>query len=203
MRLTIGIICALVLTVMASAQEHITAGTWNFDGTANFAIYSGDLYGNRTLLEISPSATYFLSKGFGLGVNLGLGRSSYNSSDSYGYKSSATYFEIGPKVSYFIDNGSLAVPFMCLEYNMAEYSYHNEYGDSIYYDSYDDGYKLNKIIFVGGIALFINQNIAIMPQINYSIHTMKEDSIEVDGNVLTIGVGIGTFLGKNNNNNNW
>ena len=138
------------------AQGPITKGTFNLDGTISFSSisYVGADYNVETIL-LSPQVGYFLVNNFSLGLAVSYQKVSYD-------ENSESDWGIGPNIRYYFVLNNIN-PFLGIGYSYAE----NTRNTSEYKITTD------RIIFSGGIDIFVTKSVAIETLLSYMINESK------------------------------
>ena len=156
-------------------------GAMLVSGAFSFASQGGDLYERshgerRTSTAIMPSLFYFIAPGVGLGLDL------FYNYTQYRYYS-LTAWGAGPKIGFFIDSGSKAIPFIACGVNFLSM------GEGMY--------RKNGLRFIfGGGILIRKDHMAVSVEANYVIDRYKFEgsSGTTTGDTIAIGIGFAGFL---------
>ncbi len=160
-------------------------------GSMEFALFSGQLYGEYpiVLFALAPSYVMFVSRGIGLGADLSV---SVNlvTYERYGYggyyATTATYtgFAICPKaVAVFGDAGSKSLPFFGLGFGYARLHTSDEYSST---------YDLNGMRFKasGGVMMQVVPHVGIPFEFGLVFDRFTHYDETEDGLTLHVGIGL-------------
>lgn len=164
-------------------------------GDLLFSSMGGDLHeedGDRvTVIQLNPSAGYFVSRGIACGGNLFLTRQSAGNTSN-------TTWGIGPLLMYFIGGNQpkttakgATYPFLA-----ASFLYTRSIMKMEWYGEKDEFKASGTMVGLGaGICHMLSNTVALMVQASYQIDNMKpEEEDSESGNQLGIRVGIASFL---------
>ncbi len=158
----------------------IGKGSALISGNVSLTNQSGDL-AHATTTTVSPSILYFVSKGFGLGID-----GAFTNTSNADERAVA----VGPKLAYFIGGPqSKLFPYLgasVLYINLSAY------------DANASGYAIN---FNGGICPLIGKNGCATIEVGYTLENITIEgyyegiqwSSSVSGSMLSLGIGIGIF----------
>ncbi len=149
----------LLLLSGLGAAAQTEQGNFLVGGTAQLSTVQ-----NKTFIELSPSAGYFLTDDFAAGVNVAL---AYSKNGKGSVAIRETSFGFGPFIRYY--TGSAGVrPFLEGNVNFASTKYKTSNGSTT-------STGLN--YFVGpGAAIFLNRNVALEALAGYSHNANKNQS---------------------------
>ncbi len=165
-----------------SQDNPIGKGSKIVSGSFGYTRQSGNLYISNnnsrsiTTISLTPSFSSFVTSHLALGFTLGYVTMR---TDATSYES----IEIGPQLAlYFGNSNSTNFPFLHL---------------GIKYESTNSYLKGSDIYFGFGILMPIKKNLGLTVEANYEIKQLYyPDNTGVNGNVLSIGVGICGLLFK-------
>jgi hypothetical protein len=162
----------------AQGSEATDKGAFLISGAASFSSQGGDLFEdageNRlTTIAIVPSVFYFVIPGLGIGADGTYNRQSQGDAALY-------TLGIGPKIGYFLDSGSNAIPYIAGGGGYATIGNGESYS----------GYYLK----VGGGVMLRKDHLAIAFEAGYLYTSLDIEGDSYSGNAFTIGVGFAGFL---------
>jgi hypothetical protein len=162
----------------AQGSEATDKGAILISGMASFSSQGGDLFEdieeNRlTTIAIVPSVFYFVIPGLGIGADASYNRQSQGDNALY-------TLGIGPKVGYFLDSGSAAIPYVAGGGGFTTIGN----GDS------ESGYYFK----VGGGVLLRKDHLAVAFEAGYMYTSFDIEGESFSGNAITVGVGFAGFL---------
>ncbi len=174
----------LLIVSISFAQGPIKQGTFNLGGTLSFSSQSSDEdYNDFETILLNPQVGYFFVNNFSLGLSIIYQKVSVdeNSESDWGIGPNARYYFVFDKVN----------PFLGIGYSYAETSR----GSSNYKITSD------KIIFNGGLEIFITNSVAIETLLSYMINEIKYPEANLSGKDLILksktiyfGVGLNIFI---------
>ena len=182
----------LLQTQLSAQSSPLGKGSTMLLGSFRFSTAGGDLYENSdgerlVTIEFSPSAGYFFSPGFSLGLQLNY------TSTSRGEVSVKSY-DIGPQVAYFFganattnENKRSVYPFLTASYLFKGISYDNNTNNTSQTGS--------KLRFGLGVEFLIQESAGLFLLAAYDIDSQKyEDSDSISGNQFGLYAGFNIFL---------
>ena len=162
-------------------SEATDVGATLVSGAFSFSSQGGDLYENTddkryTVVALVPGFFYFVAPGLGIGGDVSYNRESQGDA-------SFTFWGVGPKIGYFIDSGTDAIPF---------------FSGGLNYISFGDGSDSEgglRFKFGGGV-LIRNGHLAVAIEAGYVWDRFKFEgaSEATTGNSIAIGIGLAGFL---------
>jgi len=147
-------------------------------------------------LNVVPRVGYFVIDNFGVGLDLFLATESYKMLDDT-YKSSSTFFAVGPFVRYYIPIKKV-LPYAEVNYSMGSRKSNSEYNGN---ESYSSNNAI-KLYGAGlGLAVPIGEKVTFDALAGYHAYVIKDKEDNANNERLvagTIGLKLGfmVFLGK-------
>lgn len=149
--------------------------------------------GKLLRIDLEPRFGYFLINNFAMGGELGIAGSNWKPEDKFQADISSSSISIGPFVRYYLP----ANVFIEGKYAIGIRETEHQNG----FDLETDEYKIRKVAFAIGYALFLNDNVAIEPMFGYQ--SVAEEPrfygsiIDID-NSLFIRLGFQVYLRNRN-----
>jgi outer membrane protein len=163
---------------MASAQT-VNSGAWMLGGSVGFNSIKTDGDDNsETYLNISPNVGYYIMNNLAIGARINYLSYSYDgdSESQFGFGPWARYYFINSLFAQAgVDFGSTGMDFFSI---LA-----------------DEG--SSTLNFGIGYSWFLNNSVAIEPQLQYSIYSGDEDGFLADYTKFGFNIGVQAFLGRN------
>ena len=182
--LIFAVVVRMLGTLPAFAQPE--EGSVMFSGTVSLSHWSGDLYGEGTVFDMTPNVAYFLSRNVSLGGEAAFAASTGQSE-----------LLAGPALAYYFASKSEVVPYVAtsalLQCNARSGGGNSFVGHSI---------RLR-----AGLAWFVSHAIALTPEAVVSFDTRQEweypnipynyhrFKVNARGTVYSMGMGISGLLG--------
>ena len=163
---------------MASAQA-VNSGAWMLGGSVGFNSIKSDGDDNsETYLNVSPNVGYYIINNLAIGARINFVSYSYDGE-------SESQFGFGPWARLYVVNSLFAQA--SIDFGSTGMDFFSLLAD-------EGSSTLN---FGIGYSLFLNNSVAIEPQLQYSIYSGDEDGILSDYTKFGFNIGIQAFLGRN------
>jgi outer membrane protein len=189
------LLAAWCITMSAYAQfekgNKLVGGSLGADFTTDKTKVDGTTYTNGRNVNFSfdPQVAYFVINNLAVGGALGFSTESYKEDDS-DYKSVDNEITIQPVARYYLSQG------IFFQGNFIVGSAKNKVTDNG--DTDETKYNVSGWSLSAGYAYFLNDHVAIEPQLGYSGkgYKNKENDVKYVDNGLYIRVGFQIYLGK-------
>jgi outer membrane protein len=178
---TRSVLTAMVAFLVAQGgiAQTVNSGAWQLGGSIGFnSIKADGDDASETYFNLSPNVGYYIMNNLGIGVRLSLLTQSYDGE-------SESTFGFGPWARLYVISGLYAQAGI-------------DFGPSAFeiFSSLQEEGGTN-LHFGAGYSWFLNNSIAIEPQLEYNIYSGDEDGFIGDYNRLAFTIGIQAFLGRN------
>lgn len=175
----------LITVTNVYAESPTDKGVYSLGGSISYMNVDSDNGSDVNRFMFSPSGRYFIFDNIAIGVSLGYGKSSGDTTDSESYG-------IGPSLRYYLPDITVN-PFF-----EVAYSYSKNKSELIDYTlkSTTNDYSIGC-----GLDYFLSRNVSIEPMIRYTwINNKYKDfdsvitSTDMDYKTLYVGIGINWFI---------
>ncbi|MEM9888859.1 MAG: hypothetical protein AAF849_23395 [Bacteroidota bacterium] len=156
-------------------------------GTVSFSSNGDEFQDDRSIgFVLNPSYSYFIANRLAVGANLGLNYSRFDED------SKSSSFSIGPRISYFFDNGNTIIPYLSTAFGFGRYNFDFGFSEN-------SGHTLSGVLSAG---LAVRQDhLAILLEAGFSVAGTRSDSIPdedyFNSNTFYLSVGLAGFLYQN------
>jgi len=187
------VMCCISMSAFAQFEKgrKLVGGSLALSFTTDKTKYDGSTFTNGQYVDFSldPLAGYFVIDNLAVGAGLGFSTSSYKEDDS-DYKSVSNEITIQPVVRYYLEQG------VFFQGNFIVGSAKDKETDNG--TTNETKYGVSGWSLSAGYAYFLNDFVAIEPQVGYSAKGYKDKDSEVKylDSGLYLRVGFQIYLGK-------
>lgn len=169
----------------------LVGGSFDFSATTNKSKANGrtDTNSKSTSLSFGPQIGYFVIDNLAVGAGLDISLSKWKQEGS-SYESTYTAFVLQPMVRYYLPQGI----FFQGQFGIGAGKEKDNYSGTVD----EEKFNITTWGLAVGYALFLNDNVAVEPQIGYGSagRKYKDNDVKEIDNGLFISVGIQAYLGN-------